>query len=222
MKKLDIVFVFILITFAAFAQRPKPPRTPPTSAEAKLADYNYQCVHRDTYTVAQRLKFYPFNKAAKVILVSFYGLISPNDAQDTAIGSYLHQMGFDTVGKIKFPFIEGRVDTSVLLERKTLTKAQVNKLTDVLYNIDVRAHYGLEVADPGGKCYNPRNAILFVDWRGKIFAEIVICFECQKIEVYPKKIKTGKWCDGKFTAIKNYFKSVGIRWGVTVKEQAHL
>jgi len=130
-------------------------------------------------------------------------------------------MGFDTVGKIKFPLIEGRVDTSVLLERKTLTTAQVNKLTDVLYNIDVRAHYGLEIADPGGKCYNPRNAILFVDAHGKIFAEIVICFECHKIESYPKKTKTGNWCDGKFTAIKNYFKSIGIRWGVTVKEQPY-
>lgn len=157
------------------------------------------------------------------MLVSFYGMVFPWETPDTSAGPYLHRMGFDTVGKVKFPFGDNGVDTSALLEKKGLTKVEVNKLTDIFYNINMRntplPPGMLEIADPGAMCFNPRNAILFADAKGKIFAEIVICFECQKMEPSPENIKTGHWCEDKFAIFKSFFKSMGIRWGVTVKER---
>jgi hypothetical protein len=64
-------------------------------------------------------------------------------------------------------------------------------------------------------CYQPRNAIIFLDTNGNIFAHIDICFECRKIETTPANINWGGFCIGKLDIIKQYFASVGIKYGVT-------
>ncbi|OCX52428.1 hypothetical protein BEL04_13260 [Mucilaginibacter sp. PPCGB 2223] len=230
MKKLLALLPVIFTTCTVLAQRsrpkyPPPPTHPPTKAEQKAFDYHNDCVHRDTYTAAQRLRFYPFNKAAKVILVSFYGPLPPMEPADTVPPYYrpLHGLklpGFDTIGKLKYPFDGKNVDYSAFMEQVTLTKNQVNKLTDIFYNINIRGTPlppgMLDIADPGASCFNPRNAVLFVDANGNTFAYIEICFECERVELYPEKLKMWEWCDDKWGLVRNYFASAGIRWGVTV------
>jgi len=226
MKKHVALLLIVLAVNAVFAQGKKrrQPLLPPTIAEQKAFSYHNDCVHRNTYTTAQRLKFYPFNKAAKVILVSFYGPLPNMEPVDT-VPNYkpLHGFklpGLDTVGKLKYPFEKKQIDYSAFMEQVTLTKTQVNKLTDIFYNIGKRGTPlppgMLEIADPGVKCYNPRNAILFVNAKGETFAYIEICFECERFELHPEKIKIWDWCDDKWGLIRNYFASTGIRWGVTV------
>lgn len=230
MKRLIALLLLILTTYIGFAQRsklkPPPPATrPPTAAEQKALAYHNDCVYRDTYASAQRLRFYPFNRAVKVIFVSFYGPLPNMMRTDTVPSTYRPILGyklpgFDTVGKLKDPFDDNKVNYSAFMEQVTLTKSQINKLTDIFYNVNIRATPlppgMLEIADPGSKCYNPRNAILFVDAKGNTFAYIEICFECERVELFPKKIKMWEWCDDKWALIRNNFASVGIKWGVTV------
>jgi len=231
MKRLIALLLFIWAANAGFGQRPKfkppPPPLPPTAAERKALAYHNDCVHRDMYTAVQRLRFYPFNKAAKVILASFYGPLPEMIHLDTGARTYvplddveLPLRGFDTVGKLKDPFAGNKINYSAFMEQVTLTEARINKLTDIFYNIGIRGTplppSMLAIADPGSKCYNPRNAILFVNAKGDTFAYIEICFECQRFELYPKKIKEWDWCDDKWALVRNYFASAGIKWGVTV------
>jgi len=225
MKRVLLVMLLLVICLAGFAQKKRklmqPPPPPPTAAQQKIIDYHDDCVHRDTYTAKQRLKFYPFNKATQVILASFYGPLPNMEPTDTA-GVYrpvhgLKLPGVDTVGKLKDPFNSKKVDYSAFMEQITLTQSQVTKLTDIFYNIGIRntplPPGVLETADPGASCFNPRNAILFVNAKGDTFAYIEICFECERFVLYPEKIKMWDWCDDKWTLIRNYFAARGIRWG---------
>jgi hypothetical protein len=64
-------------------------------------------------------------------------------------------------------------------------------------------------------CYNPRNAILFLDRNGKVFESIEICFECQKTKESSEKILFGQMRDEKMNMLKQFFKSAGIVYGIT-------
>lgn len=63
-------------------------------------------------------------------------------------------------------------------------------------------------------CYNPRNAILFVDKNDAVIAYIELCFECFGNRIEPATLKIGNFCDDKYEKIKNLFHSNGIRYGI--------
>jgi hypothetical protein len=181
----------------------------PTKAETKLAEYNAQCVHHNKYSAAQRLKFYPFNKAVQVKLVAFYGLSDPN--VQISIDSTA-QKAQQRIKYWLYPFNGNQIDSTQFMEVKLLDKTQVNKLTDILYNIGERAPNTFPY--PNYKCYEPRNAIVFINSRGKIFAYIEICFQCQRIRTVPENMKMGQFCDGKLALLKKYLADQGIVYGV--------
>ena len=107
---------------------------------------------------------------------------------------------------------------SKLFEVKALTQTQVDTLTDLIYNYGYKLKY-----KPKGKvyfigsimnCYNPRNAILFLDKEQKVFEFIEICFECDNTRESSKHVSLGTDCNQKLQLIKNLFRSVGIEFGV--------
>lgn len=209
-KKLIFCLLLSLFTNSLLGQHShllKPPKHPPTEVEVKLDEINKQCIHRNKYTIEQRLKFYPFNKAKQVKLVSFKNYSDPPIAH--SIGDTSNQ-----IQEIKSPFENKRVDYSTFTELKILNKTQVNKLTDVLFNWGYRRTPDM-ISSLGANCFYPRNAILFVDARGRTFAYIEICFECEQYELSSYKIKMGQLCDNKIKILKDYFTSVGIEYGVT-------
>ena len=99
-------------------------------------DYDLHCVYKKKYSDSARLKFYPFNKAAQVKLVSFR-----YQSYDTVV--YKNQVKFDS-----------------LIEVKMISKAGRDSLTDILYNNFFKKRG--DIAEIS-LCWSPRNAILFID-----------------------------------------------------------
>jgi len=152
---------------------------------------NHNCIKRVNRTFTARLNNYPFNVSTQIQFVSFIDSTSIEDS---------------------LPRLNDTICYSKLKEVKTLTFAQVDKLTDIFYNYSFR---GTTYIISEASCYNPRNAILFLDSRGKAFEFIEICFECSKIQESSEKISVGDLCDQKMDMLKKLFKKVGIEYGIT-------
>lgn len=163
MTKFIILLFFITYTTVSNAQlRPlKISPKPPTLKQQKQDEINHNCIHRDIYTSAQRLQFYPFNKASEIRVVSF------DNKSDT---------NRFVVNNGTLPIKNKSVDYSQLDEVKTLNPGEVQNLSNIIYNVVYKGYF-FTFSEAG--CYNPRNAILFVDAKGKTFAFIDLCFECR-------------------------------------------
>lgn len=167
-----------------------------TKKEIKDDKVNKNCFYLKRYTAKERLQFYPFNKAATIKLISF-------DNNDSSMFG----------GKL--PLKNGGVDFERLREEETITQLQTDTLTDILYNWGYGGPF-YSFSDPC--CYNPRNAILFMDSSNKIIAFLEICFKCQHFRISSKKIKTGDFCNQKYELIRKFFLTCGIKWGTLTKE----
>lgn len=97
-----------------------------------------------------------------------------------------------------------------LIEVKTLTKNQIIKLTDILYNNFYKAspNYGVSA-----QCFFPRNAILFIDRAGKLIEYINICFHCGNYGSSTDKIWLGDDCEQKMDKLRKFFVAAGLFFG---------
>lgn len=196
MMKIYFLVPLILISFKSLSQTKEGIRIP-TEKDEKIAEANFKCKRLNRYTASQRLKFYPFNVAKKIALISF------NDT---------------TRFENKIPVKRTRIDYTKVREMKLLSKSDLDKLTDLLYNTGFTStDYWISIKDPGGKCYNPRNAILFLDKNGNAFEFIEICFQCYGRVLSSKKVKDGEYCEQKFDLLKSFFLQQNIKIG-TAKE----
>ena len=109
------------------------------------------------------------------------------------------------------PRLNDTVCYSKLTEIKSITFNQVDKLTDLLYNY---VYGGPVYTGSMSFCYNPRNAILFLDKNGKVFEYIEICFECNETKESSEKVSLGQMCDEKMGMLKDFFKIVGLEYGI--------
>ena len=103
--------------------------------------------------------------------------------------SFLFSM-FRALMSSLIPLKNGRVDQAKLKERITLSNLQIDSLTSILFNVTYRGPFFTEV---DVKCYNPRNAILFIDETGKELAFIELCFECMKHRLRLQKNKSRRF-----------------------------
>lgn len=99
---------------------------------------------------------------------------------------------------------------SLLDEIKTLSKSDIDSLTDILYNIGFKGPVHIMSLTT---CFTPRNAILFIDSSGKTFDYVEICFQCSRHETSSEKIELGEFCDQKYALLKKFFISLGIGIG---------
>ncbi len=192
-KAIILFFTFFVQTnsHAQVTAIPVKPR-PWTKKEIEKDIRNHGCVYTKKYSSKQRLQFFPFNKAVQIKLISF-------DQSDSVI-----------IGG-EIPMKNGNVDYRKLKEIKTINKSEIDTLTDILFNESYRGPFS-SVSESG--CYNPRNAILFVDAKGKTFAFIEICFECSAHRFSSNKIKAGDFCSQKYEYLRNFFATNGITLGV--------
>jgi hypothetical protein len=193
----QIIFTALLIlTQSAYGQKIKnnlakiPPGIP-TKKEMEAEERNHNCVKKINLSFTTRLKNYPFNISTQIQFVSF---IDSNSIESS------------------LPRLNDTICYSKLQEVKTLTFTQVDKLTDILYNYVYR---GITYTISETMCYNPRNAILFLDRNGKAFEFIEICFECHKTQESSEKISLGDLCDQKMDMLKDLFRKIGIEYGIT-------
>ncbi|HZX57642.1 MAG TPA: hypothetical protein VFE54_02920, partial [Mucilaginibacter sp.] len=134
------------------ADRPKP-----ILPDDKL--YYRDCVFTQRYSITQRLKKYPFSKAVKVLAVSYNGGLPNPDViirKDTTKKPKTKPYG-------RLLIHNGILDTASVFELKQLTPKQINRLTNMMFNTDIRVHYNLyDYADPEYLCFEPRNAFVFI------------------------------------------------------------
>ncbi|MBS1526778.1 MAG: hypothetical protein JST19_14060 [Bacteroidetes bacterium] len=175
--------------------------------------YYNDCVFTHRYTVIQRLGKYPFNKAVKILAISYNGEPDPNDDVKT--------IGDTTTPRKEKPhglfFHNDTLDLSNIFEIKQLTAEQVAKLTNIMFNTKARIpNYH---PDPGRKCFEPRDALIFYDKKGKVFDYMEICFECMMYESKSNKLfLTSVYCNQQFDLIKKFLISLGIQFGTTTTD----
>ena len=197
-RQISFLAMFLL-TNAVYGQKTnlaKTPTPPPTKKEMKADGGN--CIRKNALSFSDRLKNYPFNLTAQIQFVSFEN------------GIYLTDN--EILRQDSLPRILDTILYSRLKEVKTLTLTQVNKLTDLFYNHGFR---GTTYSMNEAACYNPRNAILFLDSKGKIIELIEICFECRKTSQSSDRITLGEMCEQKLDMLFGLFKNAGIEYGIT-------
>lgn len=153
---------------------------------------NMSCVHDNKFPEAKRNALYPFGKAKKVLLISF------ND-KDWRLGY------FSETPKI--------TDLSVAKTSKELTKNDINKLTDLFYNYGFKKMELVKTMVEEKDCPELKNAILFIDDKGKIFEYIAFSFGCDEVEFSSRKVSYGDDCTTKKELVKEFFISKGIEIG---------
>ncbi|MEJ1241080.1 hypothetical protein WBG78_23230 [Chryseolinea sp. T2] len=152
---------------------------------------NHNCVETTKYSAEERMRFYPFDTADIIKIVSFDNL------GDSAIEHTLPMKGKE-------------IDFAKITEVKTLSKDEVRKLTSILYNVTYKGEIFIE---SGVGCYNPRNAILFYDSDGHLLEFIELCFECTGSRLSSEKISLGDLCNQKWVYLENFFLTAGIKIG---------
>ena len=134
------------------------------------------------------MSFYPFNKADKILVISF---------DDRSLGD-------------KMPVQDDSLVYSKIKEVKVLDKQQTDSLTDILFNIGYRGLINV-LYEPA--CFQPRNGLVFLDRNNQVLEYVAICFECEDIALSSEKIMLGEFCTQKYAYLRRYFLSLGIRTG---------
>lgn len=181
-----------------------------TKKEIETERNNHNCSRNSDLSLQERLRKYPFNAAAQTRLVSFDGdgmiHITGNEFTFSLFDPELLMPGETEASKIRYLKVN---------ETKSLTSAQIDTLTDILYNYGFA---GPIHAERTMECYNPHHAILFLDNKGKAVAFIEICFTCSQTRESNDDISLGEQCEQKFDMLKALFKAVGIEQGFTEPE----
>lgn len=190
--RLIVFMMMILSVFEAAGQNKKlrDEFLEPTPREELHHELANECFNSHKYNRLQRLKIYPFNKAKEIKLISFKA--------DHFI-----------------PVKKKNIDYSRVIESQILNSDQTDELTDILHNVGFDPNFKVKyrIID-SYKCYEPRNGILFLNSEGKAFEFIEICFECHGTRSSSKKVKEGIFCNQKFSLLKEFFQSTGIKYGL--------
>ena len=189
MKYLILLFMAALSFTQSIAQKPFSKK----AHEKELR--NHQCLETTKYSADERRKFYPFDTASSIRIVSF-------DNMDTSAVEH------------SLPMKNGEIDFSRITEDRTLNRDQIDALTHILYNVTYR---GEILTSEVLFCYNPRNAILFYDSDAHLLEFIELCFECLGERSSSETISIGDLCNQKYDLLKNFFLKAGIEIG-TIRE----
>jgi tetratricopeptide (TPR) repeat protein len=127
-----------------------------------------------------------------------------------------NETNFVMIGSFKassVPLKDGQVDISRFFEVKRVDEKDKDELFKILVNYDYSPS-ATNIKSTAYFCYDPRNAILFVNKRGQIIGYVEICFECNGYKVMPRNLEIGRFCDEKFNALKEQFAKSGIDYGI--------
>ena len=163
------------------------------------------CLRTHNYELTERLTNYPFNKAKAILFVSFIY---------SKPGNYLIEKN-DTIEiytEGTLPIKNKNLSYQDLLENIKLSLENIDSLTKILFNYDYSASIQSEQIS---NCYDPHNAIVFLDESGKMFEYIELCFLCDNHKLSSPNVKTGNFCQGKYEMLRNYFRELGLTKGIT-------
>jgi hypothetical protein len=185
MKQIFSFFILFIFSINLFGQKNNPQLKPPPPPN-KQEEKNHNCFHKNKFSFSSRVKKYPFIETSQVQFVSF---------TDMRLSELI-----DTIVYSKFT------------EVKILTLKQIDALTDILYNVGYSGPIAIEEDD---NYYMPKNAILFLDARGKIFAfiELDLDSQAQGYKLSSTSFSIGDLCIQKISMLKKLFKEVGVTYG---------
>lgn len=183
--------LFILLIFSQFCN------------SQNRFEKNAKCTKTENFTESQRLSNFPFSETSQIKLISF----ESKNGEPTGNELMKH---LDSL-KLKTDSFNPLFYTEVA----TLNNIQINRLTDIIYNYS----YKKKPYDFGDvKCYEPRNAIIFLDSKNIVIAYIEICFGCDHFRSSSTELSLGKDCTEKYEMIKSIFKECKIEYGITRRE----
>jgi len=197
MKKIKIIsIIFFAFVYCSFYSQTK-------KSKQNIYEDNANCVRCRNIDFKNRLKMYPFSNTTQIVIVSHK---TKNGMIGEELQKYLDsvKIGQDTINLKEFE------------QQISLNLAQIEKLTDVIFNY---SHKGKEYAISDAMCYQPRNAIIFLDSNNKILGFIEICFGCNHIRTSDKRLDIGDYCEQKYDLIKDIFRECGIKYGITEVEE---
>jgi len=192
----------LFVTQSLYAQK-KPLPPPPNPV------YRPDCIKKTYFSFASRIKHYPFNLSAQIQLISFDGLVKITDNGEFSFSEGEEQIRDNGLLSDEPDTIQ-RIPVG-MKEIRTMTLAQIDTLTDILYNYGQGGNIWIRSVSG---CYIPRNAILFRDNNGKVIAFIEICFRCGNTRESSDKISLGERCEKKLDMLKALFRQVGIKYGL--------
>jgi hypothetical protein len=192
MSKQITTLIFLLLAQYVTGQSSRVevlPYKPLTKKVIRTENKNQHCIEKKDISFSVRLQEYPFSQTSQIQLVSFSG-------------GYKNDEGL--------PLENDTVCYSKFIEVKQLTLTQIDSSTLLLYNFG----FGGPVQfGSTATCFNPRNAILFLDTTGKVFDYVEICFECNEMIASSEKIYLGQKCSEKMEMLKTFFKGIGLKHG---------
>ncbi|HEY9196848.1 MAG TPA: hypothetical protein VIM77_11305 [Mucilaginibacter sp.] len=171
------------------------------------------CLFTGRYTLAQRLKTYPYSKASKIMAVAYFGGGEPN--REIRIDTPERKLSYEETQHYKGLVIENQqLDYSTLMGAKILNKTQIEELTNIVFNYE---YSGMKNYPSTGfaVCFDPRNSIIFFDKDGKIFDHLDICFACHRYDSQSRKLGIGTECTQKFDMPAKFFIKSGVPYGTT-------
>ncbi len=197
MRKQLVIILLLIFTQPIYGQKDNSEKAPP-SRRTKTEIDNHNCIKKSVISLTERLEKYPFNVASRIVFGSF-------EHGTYLLSGHMEEQDNKPVGNDSIIY-------SKLKEVKTVTRFQIDQLTDLFYNYGYKGPLS-SFSEAG--CYMPRNAVLFLDERGKIVEIIEICFECGKMYASSDKMSFGEMCDQKMEMLFNLFRKAGITYGIT-------
>lgn len=172
------------------------------SNERDILMDNANCVRSKNIGFKNCLKMFPFQITSQILVVSHR---TQNGIIGVELQKYLNSIKInqDTINLKEFE------------EVKKLNLSQIEQLTDIILNY---SHKGKVYTVSDVKCYEPRNAIIFLDSNDKVLGFIEICFGCDHLRTSDKRIDIGDYCTQKYDLIKDIFRESGIQYGITEVE----
>ena len=138
-------------------------------------------------SVEERRATFPFSEAKKVVLVAFP---SPNAVFEDEEDDMLKKDSIDIVGwglnVVKTFKLPERETKYIAIEMIELNQNQIDSLSHILINYKLKNDKLPETYTVyASGCYEPRNAILFLDSNNTVISYFEICFECHEFSQLP-------------------------------------
>jgi hypothetical protein len=150
-------------------------------------DKKYDCATISHLTFPERMNKYPFNKSTRIQIISFTS---------------------DTLTRV--PYKNKKLDWEQTKDSITLTKSQVDSLSNILFNVGCKADtvtFGINYA------VGVDIAILFYNSQNQLADFVLICFECMNFSISTEKNRRelGKPCNQKIEIIKSFIKTTTLK-----------
>jgi sporulation protein YlmC with PRC-barrel domain len=189
---------------------------------------NMKCGWYGKMPLQKRLNTFPFNNAKKVLLISFYptqrvvNIIDKNGNIKEEVKDSIWKAKMESTSLKTFHIKEAEFDYYAN-EVYELNSKEINELSNLILNFKIKKKTSLLIEQIPG-CYEPRNAILFLDENENVISRIEICFACNGIYQLPKEtIKDFSLfphidiCSEIFNHYKKIFRNGGIKYGIDEK-----